>query len=733
MTDIALLPDTDAIARDLEHMTARWHELDAPAVIEIRAFQEGGLPKIGKFNPDDLDEAAEWIEGLNERGYNIYAVRNPVRVTVVGSAKDEDILASFFLWADCDEGQAADNVKQWTGPQYSACVVTGRVPSTRVHTYWELAEPATDLMAWRETQMSIAAHFNSDPSVINPSRIMRVGGTVAYPDAKKQGKGYIKELTALWAEYDPNRKPVTIDQMRRAFNTTTPATAPRATAPMIDTGAYEALDRERTAIQALSGEAWNLAVLKLVGSYVRKGLADSEIQALTGPLTLGGYTAEDTRAEVQGMIDRTRVNPKFGGVVVRAETDAEENDSEWMSELIVNQKGRVLFNTANALLYLQNEDGLRGRFAFDEFRQVKIVTAPLPGSKAPKSNFKGREYKDSDTTQVVAHFNRIGFPEATKNVVADTIDAVSEMSTFHPVRNYLEQLPAWDGVGRIDGWLQDYCNVQADDRDSSDYISEAGAKWLISAVARVMKPGCKADGVLILEGKQGARKSTTLRFLTGEEWFGDSLPSMQSKDASDYLRGKWIIEMAELSNINKAEVEVVKAFISREEERFRPAYARTEITYPRQCVFAGSTNKSDYLRDETGNRRFWPVKVQGLCDTHQIKLDRDQLWAEALGRFKSGETWWLSENVETIAATQQEQRVSQDAWAGDVEQFVAGRSEVSPAEVAKIALGIEIARLDRAATNRITAILTALDFSRKGQFTSGENKGRAKYIRGDEL
>jgi len=319
VTDIALLPDTDAIARDLEHMTARWHELDAPAVIEIRAFQEGGLPKIGKFNPDDLDEAAEWIEGLNERGYNIYAVRNPVRVTVVGSAKDEDILASFFLWADCDEGQAADNVKQWTGPQYSACVVTGRVPSTRVHTYWELAEPATDLMAWRETQMSIAAHFNSDPSVINPSRIMRVGGTVAYPDAKKQGKGYIKELTALWAEYDPNRKPVTIDQMRRAFNTTTPATAPRATAPMIDTGAYEALDRERTAIQALSGEAWNLAVLKLVGSYVRKGLLDGEIHALTDPLTLGGYTVEQTRAEVQDIITRTRANPKFEGAGVEVD------------------------------------------------------------------------------------------------------------------------------------------------------------------------------------------------------------------------------------------------------------------------------------------------------------------------------------------------------------------------------------------------------------------------------
>lgn len=303
-----MVADSDAILRDLEYMTARWGELTEDAVIEVRAFKEGSSPQIAKFSPDDLTEAVEWIESLNGMGRNIYAVRNPIRATCTGSATDSDIVASFFVWADCDEGVSAQNVKQWGGPKFSASVITGTTPSVRVHTYWALTEVCTDMSAWRETQSAIAAHFGSDRSVINPSRIMRVGGTVAYPASHKQERGYVKELTTIRTEYQDNRSPVTIDQMRRAFGST-----PGATQGLkIDTGALPApLDRERTAIQAMSGVAWNDAVLRLVGSYVRKGLSDGEIHALTDPLTLGGYTVQDTRAEVQNMIDRTRANPKF--------------------------------------------------------------------------------------------------------------------------------------------------------------------------------------------------------------------------------------------------------------------------------------------------------------------------------------------------------------------------------------------------------------------------------------
>ena len=160
-------------------------------------------------------------------------------------------------------------------------------------------------------QEAIASHFGSDRTVINPSRIMRVGGTVAYPATHKQERGYIKELTRIRTEYPEERPRVTFDQMRRVFGEAAPAPANSSTF-QIDTGPAP-LDRERTAIQALSGQEWNSAVLKLVGSYVRKGLSDDEVLSLVEPLTLSGYTIQDTRTEVQDMLNRTRANPKFEG------------------------------------------------------------------------------------------------------------------------------------------------------------------------------------------------------------------------------------------------------------------------------------------------------------------------------------------------------------------------------------------------------------------------------------
>ena len=322
-----LIPATDAIRRDLEFMTARWGELGAPAVFEVRAFKEGTAPKTAKFSVDWMDDAVEWIERLNELGHNIYAVRNPIRADITGSAKDEDIIAAFSLWADCDEGDAADNILRWEGPKFSASVITGSIPATRVHTYWALKEPCTDMDKWRATQVDIARHFGSDETVINPSRIMRIGGTVAYPASHKQERGYVKELTTMRTSYDDGpRAPVTIDQMQRAFGSTQPAKSTKATSGFqIDTGAMQTLDREQTRIQALQGQDWHHAVIKLVASYVSRGFTDDEIHRQTDPLTLAGYTVDQTRAEVQTAIDGARAKgwtPEAGAV--RDMTDAEK-------------------------------------------------------------------------------------------------------------------------------------------------------------------------------------------------------------------------------------------------------------------------------------------------------------------------------------------------------------------------------------------------------------------------
>lgn len=725
LSEVPAIPNADEIRKDLRFMTARWGELGIPVRFELRALQPDRDAVIGKFSLEMIDEAVDWAERLNEMGWNIYAVRNPIHANVTRSATDPDIAAAFYLWADCDTDTAAGNVLRFDGPKWSAAVITGTVPSHRAHTYWELETACTDMAAWTGMQKQVAAHFQSDRTVYNASRIMRVGGTVSYPADNKQKRGYIKELTTIRTEYADARPRVTLEQMARVFGEQKiPDDPPPNRGQKIDTGEYDSKsvdDYAEILRQARTDGEKHVGIRGLMASLAGSGVPIPLAEAWGREL----FPTWDENA--QKLL--TSAYQKYGSIIRQtAFVDDDENEN-WQADLVVNSKGRAVFNVANAMLVIENDPELRDCFAFDEFRQCKIVTAPPPGSRARKTNFQGRDYRDSDTIQVVSYFNRNGFPEATKNTIADAIDTVAETATFHPVRNYFSDLPEWDGVERIDTWLQDYCNVQPSSAEETEYVREVGAKWLISAVARVMKPGCKADGVLILEGSQGARKSTTLRFLAGEDWFGDSLPPMASKDASDYLRGKWIIEMAELSNINKAEVEVVKAFISREEERFRPAYARSEITYQRQCVFAGSTNKGDYLRDETGNRRFWPVKVNGLCDTAGIKKDRDQIWAEAYHRYKGGSEWWLSAHSEEIAKAEQGQRVSQDAWQGDVERHCLGKREISATDVAINGLGIEIARIDRICTNRITAILSSIGYVRKGQFTSGANKGRAKYVR----
>ncbi len=307
------LADTTAIRKDLEYMTRRWSELDRKVMFEVRAFKEGFQPQTAKFAVDWIDDAVDWIGSMNGRGYNIYAVRNPVRYEVSGSASDTDIVAAFFLWADCDDPAAAGNVLRFDGPKWSASVTTGSVPSVRAHVYWELEAPCTDMAAWREMQVTIARHFASDATVINPSRIMRVGGTVSHPSAQKQGRGYVSELTTIRTEYDDARAPVTLEQMTRVFGERIPAKpAPvQHTSPtsgfVIDTGgAIQTLDRERLSIQAMSGMEWHNAVIRLVASYVGKGLSDAEIHALTQPLTLSGYTGDQTAAEVQTAIDGAR-------------------------------------------------------------------------------------------------------------------------------------------------------------------------------------------------------------------------------------------------------------------------------------------------------------------------------------------------------------------------------------------------------------------------------------------
>jgi predicted P-loop ATPase len=228
-------------------------------------------------------------------------------------------------------------------------------------------------------------------------------------------------------------------------------------------------------------------------------------------------------------------------------------------------------------------------------------------------------------------------------------------------------------------------------------------------VARVLEPGCQCDYMLILEGPQGARKSTACRILGGE-WFSDNLPDVTvGKDVQQHLSGKWLIEIAEMSAMSRAEDAALKAFITRRTERYRPPYGRKEIIQPRQAVFIGTTNKSIYLRDETGGRRFWPVKVTSI-DPKALARDRDQLFAEALKEHRSGARWWPDAAFEREHITpQQEARFEADPWQESISDWLRGRtSPVRFIEIMREALHFQIASVKTGDQRRITPVLERL-------------------------
>ena len=223
----------------------------------------------------------------------------------------------------------------------------------------------------------------------------------------------------------------------------------------------------------------------------------------------------------------------------------------------------------------------------------------------------------------------------------------------------------WDGMPRLDAWTMTHLGAE-----DTPLNRAFGSRWMISAVARIMRPGVKADHMLILEGPQGAKKSSALKVLAGEEWFTDELAEIGCKDAAQQMRGIWIIEIAELDAISRAEVSRIKAFLTRTTDRYRPPYERYIVTVPRQCVFAGSVNPETYLRDETGNRRFWPVRC-GTIDLDALARDRDQLWAEAVKRYRDGAIWWLDEpDLIAGAKAEQDRRYQTDAWDARIDRWL---------------------------------------------------------------
>jgi predicted P-loop ATPase len=371
----------------------------------------------------------------------------------------------------------------------------------------------------------------------------------------------------------------------------------------------------------------------------------------------------------------------------------------WLRLCILGKNKQPLYILANVLKALEHDSAIIDAYAFDAMAQTVMLMHPI-GELMRGEGFAPRPVADGDIAELQKWLQENGLKRIGRDDVYHAVDLRARQRAYHPLRQYLESLQ-WDGTRRTNVWLTTKLGAEL-----NDYTKKIGQMFLISMVARIFEPGCKADHMLVLEGPQGTLKSTACGILAGP-WFSDNLPEItDGKDASQHLRGKWLIEVAELHAIGKAGASLLKSFISRTIERYRPPYGRLEVNEPRQCIFIGTTNKDAYLRDETGGRRFWPVQC-GHIDVDGLAEDRDQLFAEALDLYRQGVPWWPDKDFEREhVEPQQAARYEGDVWEEAVAAYLNGKSRVTISEVARESLHFETQRIGTADQNRIRSIMT---------------------------
>lgn len=343
------------------------------------------------------------------------------------------------------------------------------------------------------------------------------------------------------------------------------------------------------------------------------------------------------------------------GEIKRVTAD-EPDDPAWRERLILNKSGGVVVAPHNISLILENDPNLANLFRLNEFAtRVEFTRAPPFGGAV-------RELADAEIMELAIW---LGQPETygmnvQPKMIGSVLGAVAARNTFHPVRDYLDTLE-WDGTDRLPTMLADYFGVKKD-----EYSRQVGLNFMISAAARVREPGIKSDLMMVLEGKQGIYKSTAIEVLAGEDWFVATTESPDNKDFYQILQGKWLVEIEELQSFSKPQMPKIKSAISSKRDVFRPPYGFVPRAFPRHCIFVGTTNDDEYLRDPTGARRFMPVYVSGV-EIDALKSDRDQLWAEADIRFARGECYW---ELPDQAEREREKRYMQDSWTHPIEAWL---------------------------------------------------------------
>jgi len=452
--------------------------------------------------------------------------------------------------------------------------------------------------------------------------------------------------------------------------------------------------------------------------------------ALDGPGVRVKEALGEAFAAVDAIVNRhpNSLRAKLERVRHKPATAAENDPTEAPAEC----DGTI----ASVATVLRRHPAWHGVLGYDAFacRVLALKEPPVRDDDTPNASCIG-DWTDAHTSRARSWLAAEYGDEPGKDATDSAVEIVARAQTFHPVRDYLSRL-AWDGTARLDKMLERYFGVAA-----GRYAELVGAKFMISAVARIVTPGCKVDTMPIFEGPQGIGKSRAVRALAGPEWFADTALDFESKDAAQCLAGKWLYEIGELASFNRSEANRIKAFVSSQSDNLRPSYGRRNVDFPRQCVFVGTTNDARYLTDTTGNRRYWPVRC-GRIDVGALERDRDQLWAEAAARHEAGERWWLDAAEERLASEQQAERESEDPWEAAIVKWLAdeaakGKGVVADftlAAVLKGACGLKLAEQSQAHSQRAGRLLGKLGYESRNRRDPSSKTGYSRsYRRRDEV
>lgn len=434
------------------------------------------------------------------------------------------------------------------------------------------------------------------------------------------------------------------------------------------------------------------------------------------------YPTTSLAAAIDGVSAAGR-KPKVGG---------REGDGDWTALLRRTEGGGLQPQLMNAYLILKHAPEWEGVLAYNQFAErIEKLKAP------PVSDGEAGAWVDVDASKALVWLQMVwGLGVRSSAIVDEAARMVAWDNRYHPVRQWLDALPAWDGVERLGRVMMDVFGA-----DDNDYTRHIGKSLLVSAVARVLKPGCKVDEMVVLEGAQGLGKSTCIAELFGPAWYLETSEAPTTKDFYVVMQGNWVVEIGEMQSFSRADINQVKMAITRRDDKYRAPYDRHGSSHPRQCIFIGTTNADTYLSDPTGARRFLPVLCR-QADVSQVRFIRLELWAEALALFRQGFRWW--DYPKEMASAEQDARYVEDAWEEAIASYLEGKApaarypegmdgpinEVTIMHLLQHALQMDIAKMNKPEQRRVADILRRMGWERgKQQRVPGNGMRIRPYLR----